>query len=110
MNTCFLSVSVDGCQATEEEAEQKELNKDITAINTQLTSARAASIALAKLDHTAEMQTDLKDRVAKVKVHAEKLETMVFSKQPLVCSKRCTTFPPSLYILLASQFCPRGKN
>ena len=68
-------------QATEEEAEKKEVNKDLTAITQLLSASRAASLALKKLDHTAELQADLKEKTQKVKEHQDVLETKVFSKE-----------------------------
>ena len=89
-------------QATEEEAEQKELNKDLTAIQSLQSSARAASIALSKVQHTAEMQTSMKDKVQVVKRHGEKIEEMVFSKEPLSIPKH-GKFSPNEYAPKAPQ-------
>ena len=76
-------------QATEEEAEAKEMNKDLTAITNLVSACRAASLSLSKLEHTSEMQTDLKVRLEAVKAHQEKMENMVFGNKPRVSKHSC---------------------
>ena len=73
-------------QATEEEMERKELNKDMTAIANLLTAARVASMALSLLPHTSEMQTDLKDKMQVVKKHQETLDDKVFGQKRPNCN------------------------
>ena len=73
-------------QATEQEIERKELNKDLTAITQLLTAARAASLALSQLAHTSEMQSDLKDKMEKVKKHQETLDNKVFGQKRPNCN------------------------
>ena len=67
-------------QASEEEAEQKELQKDLNAITALISQSRATALALSKLDYTSEMQQDLKEKTAAVQQHQEALETMVDTK------------------------------
>ena len=65
----------------------KEMNKDLTAVTNLVTACRAASLALAKLEHTSEMQKDLRERLDKVKLHQETMEEMVFGKKSHVCKQ-----------------------
>ena len=73
------------CQLSDEDAEMKELNKDLDAITTLMKSCRAASLTLSKLPHTAEMQQALGDKMDVVKAHQEHLEGMVFGKNGKKC-------------------------